>query len=157
MCFHKLQFGKNTKLDLLLEFQNAKKKRKLFHKHWAQLHCCHIHPRSQRAPQLVWLGLICCIILKDVRTENIVYELLVKEDRKKYHSKMFIAMMLWKQFSECQISKHHFYSCQDETPTMMLGPTFQVPPSKQSRNISKEAKHGTGTWQNSYFQWKSIF
>ena len=66
-------------------------------------------------------------------------------------------MVLWKQFSECQISKHHFYSCQYETPTMMLGQTFQVPPSKQSRNISKEAKHGIGTWQNFYFQWKSIF
>ena len=39
--------------------------------------------KDSNTPQLVWLGLICCIILKDVRTENIVYELLVKEDRKK--------------------------------------------------------------------------
>ena len=51
--------------------------------------------KDSNTPQLVWLGLICCIILKDVRTENIVYELLVKEDRKKKnHSKMFIAVMM---------------------------------------------------------------
>lgn len=40
---------------------------------------------------------------------------------------------------------------------MLLGHTFQVPPSKQSRNISEEANHGIVTWQNSYSQWKLTF
>lgn len=50
-----------------------------------------------------------------------------------------------------------FLSVWNKLEMVMLGQSFQVLPNRQRQDIREEASHGIVAWQNSYFQWKSIF
>lgn len=81
-CSHKLQFGKNTKLGLLLEFQNAEKW-KPSPMHWAQVHGATSIQRFKVIPSQSISGLNLMYYLKGCMDKKYCIWLYVKEDRKK--------------------------------------------------------------------------